>query len=320
LLWIKYLDSEHLLSLVDTTANSLRTNPSPEVIEISQIVLSALQQSKMLSPQDCDVSRVPLRPLISLHPLLPDFAVLEDMITMAVERCLPMFHDGFPLPIADTTLNLTNLINYAESCWPRQDDPSIDGLNILSFLNRKIWSASSIRIMSTILYLQPTTRTVFLQWLGSNGCSTRPVRQLAIVLYAYLNSSVTQDEGLHESAGDILMPLIPRMVDDIVHNHASDQIRADSVACISLFVPLLHQQHQTEFDQILGVKIQSLGVEDLSLDLLRLGSRLSKTRISQSFVALLVDHALKWAARLYSGATKETSDAKRNIEELSKLY
>jgi hypothetical protein len=88
------------------------------------------------------------------------------MIATAVKTFLPVAHHGCFQMILFPSVDV--LAALAETRWNHRLGHPPEQLNVQTFLTQMSWTSITARIVSDLLYRQPSSREAYLHWLGAN--------------------------------------------------------------------------------------------------------------------------------------------------------
>ncbi|KAG1833204.1 hypothetical protein DFJ58DRAFT_736195 [Suillus subalutaceus] len=153
---------------------------TPPTLEVPYFALDTLKRSFI-----CANSTIPISQLRRLYRALPDSEVLEEMITVAVTSYFPPCHDGRP-PRAKT-LDFSLSPRYLPT--PGKSQTGILPADFVSRLFQKaIWTESTSRIVSGLIYTQYNVAKEFVVWFNSGAWTTIPLEPLLPAVHAVLSS------------------------------------------------------------------------------------------------------------------------------------
>ena len=151
-------------------------------------------------------------------------SLLDRVIASVVESSLPMHLDSCPVPSLQG--NFAGLISRSRSRWiccfsSRQ---AVDSINVEEFLSRDS-SGSATRIVTRLLYRQPSAPVAVLEWISI----VRPlanISRLLPLIHALLDVSACSTDGI------LWMPFVAQFAAIIVDQDASPLSRSCSRHCL----------------------------------------------------------------------------------------
>jgi hypothetical protein len=313
ILWIKYLEAEELCILLNYFCDNI--NPNAATLEILEAALVTLRSSMT----NDDFQGFRLGQLFALRSFLHS-PVLEDMIAIATNGCLPVAHHGrLPeVPVAQHHCSLGTLVSIAEARWIRFLGSSCEGLDLLPFLTQTPWTSSTAQIVADLLYNQPASRRPYLLWLSTDHHTLVTTHHLATTLHAYLDCVLQQADVVSATESDILLSQFSRLLSSSCTNPTSQASRMVYATCLFLIIKRSGSKF-AEFLPILQKHVQSKSNGHFGYEFLLLGRKLHSLLLNDAgeVVSSIVDLALQLVVRLFSGVTGESADDARFIDELS---
>ncbi|KAG5724436.1 Laccase-2 [Termitomyces sp. T112] len=294
--WINYIQHQELFSLLDSLSSDSLS--AETLVALLEPVLSAikLMTTSKSEPGRALIHRMSL--LLSLYSMTVSTA-LEELIAIAIQSSLPAYHDGGQCREAFDETNLIDVVKRAESRWSRGLDVWPTDLPVQSFLSQDSWTASTVAIVSGLLYSGHLPRDSFISWLSTDHCTARSPEHFIIVVHAFFDVVSSGEEELAEH--DCWITHFSRILHIVLDNKTPQSIRLKGGACLSLmacFIP----SNMADFLAILVRTVQTLPVSEIYSELLLIGQFLHARlpRLTGDFIKELVNHGIQWAIRYFT--------------------
>ncbi|KAG1766782.1 ribosome 60S biogenesis N-terminal-domain-containing protein, partial [Suillus occidentalis] len=304
-LWLRYADSNSLLNIIDQACDASNAALTPSALEVLEFALDTLKGSFT-----CASSRIQISQLLRLYRVLPDSEVLEEMIAVAVTSYLPPCHDGQPLRAR--TLNF--------SLSPRGLPTSGNSrLGILppDFVSRlfqkAIWTESTSRIVSGLVYAQSNVAKEFVAWFNSGAWTTIPFEPLLPAVHAILDS--LGGDAIDLFHDNIVIALLDRM---LPQSRRPEGLRQLCVRCICILIKA-DQARKQQLASLLQKNMQCLAVDQFALESVCIASRLQSFPPLSDVVTELAERGLQWAVRHFSGPEGEDEEDRLILVQLTKI-
>jgi nucleolar pre-ribosomal-associated protein 1 len=300
-IWTKYFQATDLFDLLDTLGTAIEMTDS-STLNLLDAVLVALQ-SAIASDTESEVALVGRLPqLLKLRPLLCDSDTLEEMIAAAVEVCIPAHCDEQPLRTeTPDEVDIVSLLKRSEVRWSRHLEPLPTNLPIHSFLMQERWSISTTKIISGLIYRRLLSPDIFFPWLSTEHCATREVQHFVPILQTFLDVCASEDRTLPAPGNDVWNSHLARLVQTVVDESLSPDLRATACSCVSHLLKL-NPNRIAESVAVMVDHIQALPVTSLTAETLVAGRRFHEmsSAHSEPLLTTLVDHGIQWAVRYFS--------------------
>ncbi|KAG1888586.1 ribosome 60S biogenesis N-terminal-domain-containing protein [Suillus subluteus] len=281
-LWLRYADPDNLLNIINQACDANNAALTPSVLEVLEFALDTLRSSFT-----CASSSIPISQLLRLCRVLPDSEVLEEMIAAAVTSHLPPCHDGRP-PRAKT-LDFSVSHRYLPTSGSSQ--LGILPADFISRLFQKaIWTESTSRIASGLVYAQSGVAKEFAAWFNSGAWTTIPFEPLLPAVHAVLDFL----------GGDAI---------DLFH---------DTVT-IALFDLKADATRKQQLTSLLQKNMQRLAVDQFALESVCIASRLQSFPPLADLVTELAERGLQWAVRHFSDPEGEDEEDRLILAQLMKI-
>ncbi|KAJ6613338.1 ribosome 60S biogenesis N-terminal-domain-containing protein [Mycena sp. CBHHK59/15] len=286
--WIPYMEPHDLFGLLQFFGNNSSNS------DLLEMIIAALATAVKAD------SIVDLHPrlyqLIALRSLLPKSLILERMIALVINACLPVALAGRTSEFAEETPS--PILMQCNTAWSLRLHRLPESLDLQNFLfQEQPWSASTVTIVLAILYQSGCPPETFSPWLTTDFAARRSVSHLSQVLRAYLDVLDPQS-GVVLDADD-LIPHLSRFLVSVTDESAPTAIRIDCAACIRLAVAHIPRT----LSGLLAAMVDRIGnLRDTSLtvELLTVGISFSRSSdAARPMITSLVDHALQWCIRAF---------------------
>jgi hypothetical protein len=249
-LWIKYLEPLQLLELLDHFIDF-------QISEGRRVATVVLETLASLEPSDWPNELEYVRQLPRLLSMRSawDSSLLDRVIANIVESSLPMHLEGIPLPSIHG--KFASLTARSSSRWTGHfsSAKALDNIDIRQFLSRDI-SESTTRIVTGLLYRQPSARPAVLRWMSS-GNPIMDVTHFLPMIYVLLDVSLSTGINIHEAKIFPWRSLVPKLAAIIVDQHAPCFSRSWAQHCL-MKILLASEAEMSSFIQILTTEVKSL--------------------------------------------------------------
>jgi nucleolar pre-ribosomal-associated protein 1 len=301
---------------LDIIASNISSNPS--IHFVLETVLGALQVSTATdsaSKISLNLQRK-LPQLLSLRDLLPDLLLLEEVVATAVVGSLPSYCDGSRLGgelfEESTMVTVTTRSNIR---WSRHLDSLPHNLQFRSFLDQKVWTASTVNILAGLLYRRLIPKDAFLSWLETDHSTRHTAEQLVPVLHAFLDASSCEGNQLMSANIMVWTNQISLLLETITDEDLSPELRSMSSSCVALIISLI-PPGLSQYLKKIAEAIQALPVTSLPVELLSIGRQLHSMfpLDAAPLSTALADHGMQWAVRQFA---EEDVSFQVVVEELS---
>ncbi|KAG6873594.1 hypothetical protein C0995_013967 [Termitomyces sp. Mi166 len=294
--WINYLQHQELFSLLDhLSSDSLSARTVGVLLEP---VLAAI---KLRTTSETDPGQALFQRLPSFFPLYlkTTSAILEELIAIAIQLSLPAYHDGGRCVEGFEEMNLVDVVRRAESWWSRRLDVWPTNLPVQIFLSQDSWSASTVTIVSGLLYSGHMRWDDFMSWLPTEHCTARSSEHFIIVMHAFLDVTSSREEELVENDAWIIH--FSRILDIVLDTAVPPSIRSRGSVCLPLMV-CLTPSRTAEFLAALVRAMQTLPVSKIDSNLLLIGRSLHARlpQLTGELITELVNRGIQWAIRYFA--------------------
>lgn len=319
IIWVKYLEIDSLLALMDAISGKIHSNLEHRNTKILEAVLISLESATASDPEQLGQR---LDQIMALRAHIPQSIILEKIIASAVSSCLPIAYDGQPIQSSSGAgSHLGALCKSAEAQWKCRWYISPENLDLSTFLMQKPWSNSIARIVSGLLYKRPASRKMYLDWLATDHIVSVAVSHLTMTTYAYLDSTIHQEDGLADTENDILKSHFSFLLSNAKAISLPPDLSHTYVACLYMIIQRLGFK-RLELLTILKEHIQSSSTGQLDIQYLILGRRLYShcRRDAEDCITSLIDRCLSWAVQLFSSSNAESESAMGFTNSLSPSF
>ncbi|KAF7984362.1 hypothetical protein HWV62_15393 [Athelia sp. TMB] len=311
--WIKYLDTEALLDLMNALCSNINNHPFSEVSSVLEAVMVSLSQSSILHPHVLESN---LKSLLALRSYLAGSVLLDTMIAQVISNSLPASIDGFLPAIDEYRLSTTS--NLADIRWARKSVVVLESLDISAFLSKDHWTDATSQVIAALLYTQPKSRGIFRHWITINGHQL-DAHEIATTLIAYLDCVIAEETPLHDTEHDMLIFQCSRMLSvDSLFSKPSPSTTSFSRYIYLTAIRL--QSSPVKLVSLLQDFAQHQVNKELSSELLTLVRKLSEVLGNEidGFAASIIDHGLQAAVRLLSSGL-DSPGAWSGLDRLARL-
>jgi nucleolar pre-ribosomal-associated protein 1 len=318
-LWTKYFEPDILCGLLTFIAEESGDMTNSVALDILPDILQSLQRHATSSGSSFQLySSCRLPQLVTLLPILKDDGILEEMIAAGIMANLPVHLDVAP-PTLSSACKLASRINIAEVQWSRRLESELDSLRIETFLEKRLWTISTVRIISGLLYRLPSAQDGFLRWLHTDNAADTEIEHLICALHAFFDVACSRPI-LDENNFPALEPHFLKLVAAVSDGQTSNSLKRLSTSCIALIVRLYPSKRSLLLSSVEEM-LRSLHGYEAHSHLLALGSSLQTIACNESngIVDLLVDYGLRWLIACCAGDNELTDDEKVFLAEFGKL-
>ena len=315
-IWIRFFQSKQVFNLLDILVADMEMFTST-ALDLLQELLSAVHRWTV-SDVDTELElKRRLPQLFALHRVLPRSDVLEELIAIGVEASLLICCSGTPLRRGDgDDLSLASLVRRAETRWSRRSTPSSSSdLPVESFLMQDTWSASTVRIVSALIYQGALSRDRVVAWLKTDDATGRAVEHYVPVLFAFFDVCLA-DGAEMPLEEELCSRHFSRLLGVVCDERQSRDIRSSAGVCVSALMKLVPSGACRFIEECVGA-VRGLSVTALHHDLLLIARRLPEGYVTEArgFRTMLVNHGVQWATRVFGGGEGEDRDL--TVEALS---
>ncbi|KAI0337320.1 hypothetical protein BDW22DRAFT_1383778 [Trametopsis cervina] len=200
-MWLHVMDQSRLLGLLDHFHLSTERS-SPDALLVLDGLLSALSTTVKTSGVIDLPSRLPQwRALVTS---LPDSAAAKHILSTAIRTSLPLFYDG--LFSAEVDQSAASLVTTAQNQWKVALRKITEPIDVTAILQQTEQTPYDIFILAAAMYKSRHARIAIRAWALTCDISAWPVERVAAILYAYLDTSSTED-GAEEEGDSVVTGL-----------------------------------------------------------------------------------------------------------------
>ncbi|KAH7907124.1 ribosome 60S biogenesis N-terminal-domain-containing protein [Hygrophoropsis aurantiaca] len=306
-LWTRYMNPEDLLLILDLISSLGREGTSypPMILALLDAVLSTMQSfSSADFPLKGRVGQ-----LLTFRSVLPDSALLEDMIATAVVSSLPSCYDGRPLKPGLSSRSLASLTSSLRlRCHSSFN--SISPENAVQSLVREHWTVSTASIVSALLYCAILPAQEYARWLNSMAFTTITTEQLAITVHAFVDSCNAED--LEAVNDEVIYDVLDRILPQRQCPSDLRQLCIDAVSSV-----VMHDVHRrASFTSIITKNLASASMDDNTPDYMTIAIRLRSIEDLNLLVSTFVDRGLQWAVRHIPGRDPQNEEIRMTLKRL----
>lgn len=293
-IWVKYLEHDQLFDLLDFLEKASRNLPNP-ALEPINVVLEALSATTSFEWQAEGALIHRLPQLLSLKSILPDSPLLEQIIAIAVEATLPIGLDGCPSSLASSSSSdLITVIKRAESRWSQRSNGAKANIDSHPFLSQETFSDSTAKIISCLVYQQPSSRLAVMEWLKSGRSSQHEPRHLVPILNAFFDSSSQDTTAVASVPSKTWLPFMWKIVQTIANIDIPTDIRTRAQYCLMNVLSATTGDASKLLDSV--AKEMKHASRSLSHELITTATALAVKFGSkaESIVSSVIDNGLQW--------------------------
>lgn len=287
---------ESILDILDGLGSSTGTTV-PEELLLATLV--ALREVATSDEAVKSALRKRLQTLVSLLPVQAHSAVVEDLISIALEASLPVGLEG-QLPSADDSI--ISLIDQSSGRRLDRKGSLPAELRADPFLFQQRWTTSTVTIICGLLYRRLYTEDGFSKWLTSDRSTGRPTPLLAAVMHAYLDSAHAHADTL---SGADWEPFFSRFIEVVMNDRQPEKLRSLCASCIVILLKLVPEH--TQFIVSLAEAVKALPKNILTDGILNVGIQLRRGHRKDAYsgpLSALMDHGLQWVVRMLAGPSQ----------------
>ncbi|KAF8185167.1 ribosome 60S biogenesis N-terminal-domain-containing protein [Pholiota molesta] len=281
--WVKYLESDQLFDLLDFFEKDSRSTLKASALPPINVVLDALSNTSAFESQAEQALIQRLPQLLSLKSVLSDSHLLEQVIAIAIEASLPVSLDGHSPVSTSSPSGLITIIKRAESRWARRNQVVGVDIDIRPFLMQDALSDSTAKIISCLLYQQPSSHQALVDWLNPESLRKHDARYLVPILYAFVDSSTPGRMPTSSAKTDVWLPLMSKIVQVIADVNVPSALRRRAQDCLISILSASGTDAPKLLDAV-AVEMKSAS-RSLSHELLSTGVKLSTGLIRASSIA-----------------------------------
>ena len=318
-LWARFFEPHILSDLLTFIGDNSFEMANSVAVDILPCLLQSLKHNATPweSPSQLH-ERCRLPQLVSLLPILGNNIILEEMIAAVVMANLPLDLGATPVT-RPRACQLASRIATAEVQWSHRLEAELDGLIIETFLERKSWTLSTVRIISGLLYRQPAAQGVFLRWLLTDDAADTDVEYVTLVIHAFLDAASSSRLNIGEDEMQALEPHLRRLITAALDERNNHDLQRVSMNCISIMCRLFPSKRPLLFSSI-EEHLRSLPDNCVPSCLVAFGNahQVPSYLEAVGVVDLLIDFGLRWFIGCCTGNNEFTEDEQGCVTELSK--
>ena len=260
------------------------------------------------------VQRLPQ--LLSLKSILPDSPLLEQIIAIAVEATLPIGLDG--CPSFSSSSEPVTVIRRAESRWSQRCCGIKANIDVQPFLSQGTFSDSTAKIISCLVYQQPSSRLALMDWLTSDRTSQHEPCHLVPILHALFDSCSQDAAAIANVPSNTWLPFIMKIVQAIADIDIPSNIRIRAQYCLLNILSANSGDASKLLDAV--AKEMKHASRSLSHELITTATALAVKFGSkvESIVSRVIDNGLQWCIDQF--ALEEDTGYDILIRDLSSCF
>jgi nucleolar pre-ribosomal-associated protein 1 len=299
------MGTEELLAVVDLIQANFGQQ-SAMAHDILEDILAILQYR---TPRG-SIPKIPVTKLLELQAVLFGSTLLEGMLSVTLMAQLPSGFDGH-IAFAEgqsisTVLSGTNLTHMS-------DLQSLPPGLISQLLEKETWTDSTGSIIVALLYSNPTSVQAYATWLNSNRWTRFSIHTFASVLAAFLDCTALTGGDLSQVNDNVLHGLLKQLF-------LCERRRGSSLTrhleCIDKILELSGTR-RARLVSALQERIQGIPIMDFAFETTFLARKLLGVSGYDVITTSIVDRALQWAVRHFSGDVADSEDFNMALEDLS---
>ncbi|KAL4250925.1 Nucleolar pre-ribosomal-associated protein 1 [Abortiporus biennis] len=310
--WIPYMDVSTLEDLLDVwIGHATQFSGDKSALFVLNELLKSLQTARGKSSASLSKR---IAQLIRTLPLLQHSEILEYALGSALEEFLPPFYDGNP-HIVDNIhdQSFTSLIRVARERWSHRLE-KVPQVDIRLFLDKPLekWTDQTVKIIATLITLQPSARAATGAWLQTDNATTLPTKFLAVILSSFFATSLAVP--LNDTERNTIGYLVKSMVEAICKRAGSDDTLD---VCTKVVVSVNDAAVFKTFTE----GLQKLSTKYFNPHIVKVGTLCMNGHVADSLSVIesVLIAALKWAVDQLSGSHTVNQEAYDIMAELPQL-
>lgn len=254
-------------------------------------------------------TEISLERLLRLRTQLPESLLLENMIAVALTSELPVCYDGLsPSPSSSAVVT---------SRFPRGNHLTSVRPDLISeYLSKEVWTDSTAKVISTLLYAHVASSNIFASWLNGEKWEGRSIDHVAITLAAFLDSSQSNTDGPTQIDEKVLNTILEQLFSGWPV-HGDGRLRRLDCIC---FILQRYSQKFPGLSSAVQLKFQALPIEKFGFEVLHVTRHVLKVPACELLATGLLDRALRWTVRHFSNANDYNEDSTIGLEILSESF
>ncbi|KZT00261.1 uncharacterized protein LAESUDRAFT_688308 [Laetiporus sulphureus 93-53] len=303
-LWIKYMDANDQLMLLDVVADGASSAILEELF--SAIAYAVSSRPQILSSH--------LPKLFRLRLSYPASPALESLLATAMKGVLPLFADGSQGPMVCEP-DFPTVVAKSQKQWKYRMAGHLDDINLEDFLNTEHWSCALVDVMVGLFYRSLPARAAMTQWLKSEHSETCNVAYLARIIHALLDCGCAAD-FLSGEDHEYLTRHFTRLLTAVLtakNCQRSAPVDSTCAQCVCILTDQLAPLRPA-FLSTLRDRCKKLKPDELSSNSLAMIRRLGAYDKDLHIIDRVMDQALSWAANNLS-VEDELSEEQTAIQD-----
>ncbi|KAH0839437.1 ribosome 60S biogenesis N-terminal-domain-containing protein [Lanmaoa asiatica] len=305
--WLKFMGTKELLTAVDLIQANVGQQ-STIAHDILEAILGTLQYR---TPRG-SIPKIPAPKLLELQAVLPESALLEDMLSVTLMSQLPLGLDG-QIAFADgqflsTVFTRTKLTHAS-------DLQSLPFNLISQLLEKDTWTDSTASTIVALLYLNPSSIQAYTTWLNSKQWTRFGIHTFASVLAAFLDCIALASGDLSQVNDDVLHVLLNHLSLGERSHRSSLTRHLECIHKILEFAGIRRAQLVSALQE----RIQGVPLMDCAFETTFLARKLIGVSGCSALTTSIVDRALQWAVRHLSGDAADSEESSMALENLKHI-
>lgn len=303
--WVKFIGTEELLAAVDLVQANFGQEHAV-VYDILEDILGTLQDR---TPRG-SVPKIPALKLLELQGVLPECALIEDMLSATLVSQLPSgldgqiaFAEGQPLSTVLSRTKPTHL----------SDLRSLPSDLISRSLGKDSWTDSTGSTIVVLLYSNPASLPAYVTWLNNKQWARFQAHTFASTLVAFLECTALTGGDLSQVNDDVLHTLLNQL---FLCERCPRSSLTRNLECIHKILEL-SDTRRVRLVSALQERIQGTPIMDFVFEMTLLARKLLGVSGCDELTTSIVDRALQWAVRHLSGDAADSEDSTMSLENLS---
>lgn len=299
------MGTEELLAAVDLIQANFGQQ-SAMAHDILEDILATLQYR---TPRG-SIPKISAPKLLELQAVLSGSTLLEDMLSVTLMSQLPSGFDGHIVfaegQSVSTVLSGTKPIHTSDlQCLP---------FGLMSqLLEKETRTDSTGSTIVALLYSNPTSVQTYATWLNSKRWTRFSTHTFVSVLAAFLDCTALTGGNLSQVNDDVLHGLLRQLFPG-ERRYGSGLTR--HLECIHKILELSGAR-RVRLVSALQERIQGIPIMDFAFETTFLARKLLGVSGCDAITTSIVDRALQWAVRHFSGDAADSEDFNMALENLS---
>ncbi|KAI0751700.1 ribosome 60S biogenesis N-terminal-domain-containing protein [Daedaleopsis nitida] len=309
-IWFQYLTADDIIDLLAYLAERGERSSS---VTCQDIICEVLEATSKTISRDMDAPTKALPLLCRLQSLVPQSSELTDLIAAGSRNSLPLCHDGSLPERSFSDWSVANLVSSSVKRWSLRLQP-MPHLSVTGLLQN---DGSSVDIVTSLLYRQPSSRPAVASWLGSPAGRDCDIAYLVRILFTLYDTSRGERtfDGL-----DAMQVHFSRLAKAALDRRQPPEIRSKAADCVVWIVSSSRSSRSQYLNQLVK-DLSSVAPDKLSSYSFTIARKIHK-EIGEEAIRLaetLLDLGLKWTVRYFVDGGPSTEDSRSMLFSLSAL-